>query len=127
MLAVSHSHTGGAGEPQSGSWVQDCPDELCVLDAALQMMQSPGSIFGFDGMKICCSPLPSWTVGVRGVARLRHTAGVVPDAQFGVMQSVCADAGAPTTKSVTATPRRPGMDQRERSMALLLRDRRNLT
>lgn len=71
--------------------------------------------------------LPSWTVGDRGVARLAQIAGVPANTQLGVMQTVCADAGAPTTNAVAATTRSLRMDVGDRSMAVLLRDRRNFT
>jgi hypothetical protein len=93
------------------------PEELCVIVAARQRMQSPGSILGFAGTNIRLTPLPIKTVGVLGDARLTHAAGVAPNAQLGVMQAVCADAGAESAIPAVARAKMTGMDARERDMA----------
>jgi hypothetical protein len=65
-------------------------------------------------------PLPIRTVGVRGTARFKQAAGVPPNVQLGVTQTVCADAGATAANVPTATKRNSGIRKYERDMLLLL-------
>jgi hypothetical protein len=118
-LAVSHWHAGGDGTLHKVPVGHAFPDELCVLVADRQMMQSPGSIFGFGGTKTRLTPFPIWTVGVRGAARFAQAAGVAPNAQLGVMQ-VWADAGLERACHAIAETMRTRMDARMRAMAYLL-------
>jgi hypothetical protein len=71
------------------------------------MTQSPGSILGLAGTKTRLTPLPIRTVGVRGAARFRQTAGVPPSTQLGVMQATCAEAGADAAVAAAAMKRSP--------------------
>ena len=100
-LAVSHSQPGEGATLQTELAVQVFPDELCVTLVDLQMMQSPGSILGFAGVKTR-PPVPMSTVGVRGAARFAQAAGVPPNVQFDVTQSFTANAGASADNAVAA-------------------------
>jgi hypothetical protein len=121
-LAVSHPQSTGGGVSQSDVSVHGFSDELCVTVAALQMMQSPGSIFGFAGRKTRLIPFPIKTVGVRGTARFKHAAGVPARVQLPVMQAVCADAGENPAQAATARARaRPEAPGRAGDMTTILR------
>jgi hypothetical protein len=104
-LALSQSHPADGGVEHVAPAEHEFSVELCVvLLADIQRMQSPGSIFGFAGVKTS-PPLPNKTVGVRGAARCAQAAGVPPIVQFDVTHSFTASAGQIGAGTVTARAR----------------------
>lgn len=104
-LALSQSHPNEGGVEHVAPAEHEFSVELCVvLLAAIQRMQSPGSIFGFAGVKTS-PPLPNRTVGIRGAARCAQAAGIPPSVQFVVTHSFTARAGENAANAVVARAR----------------------